>query len=65
MRKPNREELADKLTNVLLTEMFGEEYTNINNLEEENEYLSDQWDYFNDRFYGMLKVFYGDSDYLE
>lgn len=63
MNNPKRSELADKLTNCLLTEVYGEEFTNMN-VEEDFSYFHQAWTDLNDRFYKMLEVLYGDGEIL-
>jgi hypothetical protein len=55
----SRQDLADKLTNNLLTEIYGERFTNLNYIEDDQQIDSD-WEYFNDKFYSMLSYYYGD-----
>jgi hypothetical protein len=63
MNNPKRSELADKLTNCLLTEVYGEEFTNMN-VEEDFSYFHQAWTDLSDRFYKMLEVLYGDGEIL-
>ena len=55
-----RQDLADKLTDTALTEMYGERYTNLDNLEDDKQ-LSDEWDYLNNGFYNTLAFCYGED----
>ena len=48
------QELADKATNVVMTDVYGERFTNLNNLEDDKE-LSDVWDSLNEQFYSTLE----------
>ena len=56
-----RQELADKLTNQTLTEIYGERFTNLKYLEDDAE-LDNEWEIINDRFYNALSFYYGDDD---
>ena len=58
-----RQDLADKLTNEVLTEIYGERFTELDNIEDDKE-LDNDWEYFNEQFYGMLKYYYGDDEVL-
>jgi hypothetical protein len=60
----DRQELADKLTANLLSEIYGERFTQLDNLEDD-EVLDDEWEYFNSQFYSMLKYYYGDDEVLK
>ena len=63
MEKPTRKELSNALTETLLTKMYGEEYTNPQNWDDDDfSYFNAAWDDLNERFYDMLKIFYGDKE---
>ena len=52
------QELADKATNVAMTDVYGERFTNLDNLEDDKE-LSDVWDSLNEQFYSTLENEFG------
>jgi hypothetical protein len=58
-----RQDLADKLTNEVLTEIYGERFTELDNIEDDKE-LDNDWEHFNEQFYDMLKYYYGDDEVL-
>ena len=59
----SRQDLADKLTNEVLTEVYGERFTELDNLEDD-AVLDKEWEYFNEKFYTMLRLYYGDDEML-
>ena len=58
-----RQDLADKLTNEVPTEIYGECFTELDNIEDNKE-LDNDWEHFNEQFYDMLKYYYGDGEVL-
>ena len=56
-----RQELADKLTNQTLTEIYGKRFTDLEYLEDDAE-LDNEWEIINNRFYNTLSFYYGDDD---
>lgn len=60
----SRQDLADKLTNEVLTEVYGERFTELDDLQDDAE-LDIEWEYFNEKFYTMLKFYYGDGEVLK
>lgn len=47
------QEMADKFTNEIMAAKFGERFTNLEDVEDD-EYLNRVWDYLNERFYETL-----------
>ena len=56
-----RQELTDKLTNLLLTEVYGERFTELDSLEDDGE-LDNEWEIMNERIYNLLQFYYGNED---
>ncbi len=52
------QDLADKFTNETLTEMYGERFTSLDDVEEDPE-IDNKWEYLNEMFYqAIAKVNY-------
>lgn len=60
----SRQDLADKLTNEVLTEVYGERFTKLDDLQDDAE-LDNEWEYLNEKFYTILKFYYGDDEVLK
>ena len=56
-----RQELTDKLTNLLLTEVYGERFTELDSLEDDGE-LDNEWEIMNGQIYNLLQFYYGNED---
>ena len=56
-----RQELMDKLTNLLLTEVYGERITELDSLEDDAE-LDNEWEIMNGQIYNLLQFYYGNED---
>ena len=56
-----RQELTDKLTNLLLTEVYGERFTELDSLEDDGE-LDNEWEIMNEQIYNLLQFYYGNED---
>ena len=56
-----RQELMDKLTNLLLTEVYGERFTELDSLEDDAE-LDNEWEIMNGQIYNLLQFYYGNED---
>ena len=48
-----RQELADKFTNEVLTEEFGERFENLENIEDDED-INKIWEMLNERFYDAI-----------
>lgn len=48
------QELADKFTNLLMSEVYGERFTKLESLSE-GDTLNDEWERLNSRFYEVIK----------
>lgn len=48
-----RQELADKFTNEVLTEEFGERFENLENIEDDED-INKIWETLNERFYDAI-----------
>ena len=48
------QELADKFTNILMSEVYGERFTKLESLSE-GDTLNDEWERLNSRFYEVIK----------
>lgn len=46
-------ELADKLTNIVMERFHGERFTKCNNLEEDEE-MDRDWEYLSEKIFGFL-----------
>jgi len=53
MTQQAQQDLADKLTSITLTELYGERFTNLEDVEED-EQLNREWEYLNEKFYDTL-----------
>ena len=53
MTQKKRQDFADKFTNEVMAAMFGEHFTNLEDVED-NEHLNKVWNYLNERFYETL-----------
>ena len=51
------QELADKLTNEALATIYGERFTSLEDVEEDDE-LNRKWDFLNESFYQALANLY-------
>ena len=47
------QDLADKFTNEVLTAKYGERFTSLEDVEEDNEINAD-WDFLNEQFYEVI-----------
>ena len=47
------QQLADKFTNEVMSERYGERFTKCKNLEED-ETMNGYWEYLNERFYELI-----------
>ena len=45
--------LADKFTNEVLTAMYGERFTSLEDVEDDDE-INEKWDYLNEQFYDAI-----------
>lgn len=50
---PNIQGLADKFTNEVLKSVYGERFTSLTDVEED-EKINEEWDYLNEAFYGIM-----------
>ena len=53
MTQKERQDFADKFTNEIMSAKFGQRFTNLEDVEDD-EYLNKVWDYLNERFYETL-----------
>lgn len=53
MTQKERQDFADKFTNEIMSTKFGQRFTNLEDVEND-EYLNKVWDYLNERFYETL-----------
>lgn len=53
MAQKKAQYFADKFTNEIMAAKFGERFTNLEDVEDD-EYLNRVWDYLNERFYETL-----------
>lgn len=47
------EELADEFTGKVLTEMYGDRFTNIDNIEDDPK-IDAHWEHLNEKFYALI-----------
>jgi len=58
MTKTKIQDLADKFTNEVLTVKYGERFTSLDNVEDDDE-IDKIWDYLNEKFYNtILNIIY-------
>ena len=58
MTKTKIQDLADKFTNEVLTAKYGERFTSLDNVEDDDE-IDKIWDYLNEKFYNtILNIIY-------
>ena len=58
MTETKIQDLADKFTNEVLTAKYGERFTSLNNVEDDDE-INKIWDYLNEKFYNtILNIIY-------
>ena len=57
MNDSKRQELADKFTNEAMTARYGERFTSLEDVEEDEE-LNRVWDTINEKFYNALYYLY-------
>lgn len=53
-----KQEIADKLTNEILSYFFGDRFRECDNVEDDYE-MNHAWEYFNDAIYGELNQLIG------
>jgi hypothetical protein len=58
MTETKIQDLADKFTNEVLTAKYGERFTSLDNVEDDDE-INKIWDYLNEKFYNtILNIIY-------
>jgi len=58
MTETKIQDLADKFTNEVLTAKYGERFTSLDNVEDDEE-IDKIWDYLNENFYNtILNIIY-------
>ena len=58
MTETKIQDLADKFTNEVLTAKYGERFTSLDNVEDDEE-IDKIWDYLNEKFYNtILNIIY-------
>lgn len=57
MNYVNKQELADKFASETLTAMYGERFTLLEDIEDDEE-INAKWEFLNERFYEIIKSIY-------